>query len=133
MWLRHADQMRQSNFKASQGEEEVDTEELEGQSGPSGECLPDQRRGEQKQNGVQPHPETTHVSVPDHPWHDRWFPSDRPWSTPMVPPPFLSYYYFNLLLVKVEMKRKAPSNDAHRIDRQIISNPMSLSPPSVEQ
>ena len=53
--------MRQSNFKASQGEEEVDMEELEGQSGPSGEGLPDQRRGEQKQNGVQPH--TTHVSV----------------------------------------------------------------------
>ena len=63
VWLRHADQMRQSHFKASQGEEEVDMEELEGQSGPSGEGLPDQRQGEQKQNGVQPHPETTHVSV----------------------------------------------------------------------
>ena len=61
--LRHADQMRQINFKGSQGEEEVDTEELEGQSGPSGEGLPNQRQGEQKQNGVQPHPETTHVSV----------------------------------------------------------------------
>ena len=60
VWLRHADQMRQSNFKASQGEEEVDMEEFEG---PSGEGLPDQRQGEQKQNGVQPHPETTHVNV----------------------------------------------------------------------
>ena len=58
VWLRHADQMRQSNFKASQGEEEVDMEELEGQSGPSGAGLPNQRQGDHNH-----HTETTHVSV----------------------------------------------------------------------
>ena len=64
MWLRHADQIRQSNFMASHDEEDDNNTESEGQAGQSGQegkGLTNQRQGEEKQKELQP--DTTHTSV----------------------------------------------------------------------